>query len=409
VNAIVTNILGVLVEAWQEIRVHRARVLLSLLGVAIAVCALSASVAAASLAQQAIAEQNEVSGGRDATLSVNAYPSDASPAALDAVDDAWARSVDRHRMDFVSNVTNTGLPMRFPGGGEIDTNFTVVSPSYLEMHRVRLADGSWFAADDDDRLVPAVVVDKYFYEALGSPPLESHPVVSIDGDQAHRVVVIGTFVPPYDSGMPAAYILPGGAEKVLPQDVLSGSGRTFEAWVPPADVDVLRGQLESELKASLGSSVSVDVTRTDAGAYTNGEDPLLPLRMLTNAVAVVILILGALSLLNISVVTMRQRIREVGIRRSFGASSARVFSAVLLESVLGTLVAGVAGVAAAILIMSLPAVRELFAAGGLSDPPPFPMEAALLGIGAALAVGVLAGALPATIAVRVKVIDAIRS
>jgi putative ABC transport system permease protein len=407
VNA-VTNILGVLVEAWQEIRVHRARVLLSLLAVAIAVCALSASVAAASLAQQAIAEQNEVSGGRDATLSVNAYPSDASPGALADIDDAWARSVERHRVDFVSNVTNTGLSMRFPGG-ELETNVTIVSPAYAEMHRVRISDGAWFAGDDDDRLVPAVVVDKYFYEALGSPPLVTHPVISVDGDPAHRVVVIGTFVPPYDMGMPAAYILPKGAEKVLPQDVLAGNGRTFEAWVPPADVDVLRDQLETELRASLGSSVSVDVSRTDAGAYTNGEDPLLPLRMLTNAVAVVILILGALSLVNISVVTMRQRIREVGIRRSFGASSARVFSAVLLESVLGTLVAGIAGVAAAIFVMSLPAVRALFAAQGLSDPPPFPMDAALLGIGAALAVGVLAGALPATIAVRVKVIDAIRS
>ncbi|SKC64778.1 ABC transporter permease [Okibacterium fritillariae] len=407
-NAMVTSVLGVLVEAWQEIRVHRARVLLSLLGVAIAVCALSASVAAASLAQQAIAEQNEVSGGRDATLSINAYPSDASPAALDAIDEAWAKSVERHRMDFVSNVTNTGLSVRFPSGA-VETNVTIVNPSYLEMHRVRLTDGTWFAADDDERLVPAVVVDEHFYEALGSPPLDSHPVTSIDGDPAHRVVVIGTFTPPYDMGMPAAYILPDGAERVLPHDALAASGRTFEAWVPPADIDVLMGQLEAEMRASLGSSVSVDVSRTDAAAYTNGEDPLLPLRMLTNAVAVVILVLGALSLLNISVVTMRQRIREVGIRRSFGASSARVFSAVLLESVLGTLVAGFAGVTAAVLILSMPSVRELFAAGGLSDPPPFPMDAAFLGIGSALAVGVLAGALPATIAVRVKVIDAIRS
>lgn len=407
-NAVVTNILGVLVEAWQEIRVHRARVLLSLLGVAIAVCALSASMAAANLAQQAIAEQNEVSGGRDATLSVNAYPSDSSPAALAKIDDAWAKSIERHTLGFVSNIMNTGLSVRFPAGA-LETNITVVRPAYLEMHRVRVASGSWFAPDDDERLVPAVVVDSHFYEALGSPPLERHPVLSLDGDPAHRVVVIGTFTPPYDTGMPTAYILPNGAQKVLPPELLSGSGRTFEAWVPPADVDVLRDQLESELRASLGSSVSVDVSRTDAGAFTNGDDPLLPLRMLTNAVAIVILVLGALSLLNISVVTMRQRIREVGIRRSFGASSARVFSAVLLESVLGTLVAGVAGVAVAVLVMSLPAVRELFASGGLSDPPPFPMDAALIGIGAALAVGVLAGALPATIAVRVKVIDAIRS
>jgi putative ABC transport system permease protein len=40
--------------------------------------------------------------------------------------------------------------------------------------------------------------------------------------------------------------------------------------------------------------------------------------------------------------------------------------------------------------------------------PPFPAEAALIGLGAATLVGALAGLLPALVAVRVKVIDAIR-
>ena len=40
--------------------------------------------------------------------------------------------------------------------------------------------------------------------------------------------------------------------------------------------------------------------------------------------------------------------------------------------------------------------------------PPFPVTAALVGMGAAVAVGALAGLIPATFAVRVKVIDAIR-
>ncbi|MDQ5861211.1 MAG: ABC transporter permease, partial [Actinomycetota bacterium] len=45
---------------------------------------------------------------------------------------------------------------------------------------------------------------------------------------------------------------------------------------------------------------------------------------------------------------------------------------------------------------------------GLTEFPPFPVEAALLGLGAAVLVGALAGAIPALVAVRVKVIDAIR-
>ena len=43
------------------------------------------------------------------------------------------------------------------------------------------------------------------------------------------------------------------------------------------------------------------------------------------------LVLGGLGVLNIGLVTVRQRIREIGVRRSFGASSGRVFSAVMLE------------------------------------------------------------------------------
>ena len=42
------------------------------------------------------------------------------------------------------------------------------------------------------------------------------------------------------------------------------------------------------------------------------------------------------------------------------------------------------------------------------NAPPFPLSAALLGMACATGVGALAGLIPATVAVRVKVIDAIR-
>lgn len=121
-----------------------------------------------------------------------------------------------------------------------------------------------------------------------------------------------------------------------------------------------------------------------------------------------ILLLGALGLLNISFVTVRGRIREIGIRRSFGATAGRVLFGVMMESVVATLAAGAVGVAVAILLLKNPITTNFIVAQGLQDVPPFPLSAALIGLAASAGVGALAGLLPALVAVRVKPIDAIR-
>ena len=120
------------------------------------------------------------------------------------------------------------------------------------------------------------------------------------------------------------------------------------------------------------------------------------------------LLLGALGLVNIALVTLKQRIREIGIRRSFGATAGRVFFSVMMESVVATVAAGVVGVIAAVLIVKNPVVEGFIGQGQVTDFPPFPVEAAVLGLVSATIVGALAGLLPALVAVRVKVIDAIR-
>jgi putative ABC transport system permease protein len=61
-----------------------------------------------------------------------------------------------------------------------------------------------------------------------------------------------------------------------------------------------------------------------------------------------------------------------------------------------------------ILISNFPLQSVLPAGVTLEDVPPFPLEAAVEGLVAATAVGALAGLVPATMAVRAKVIDAIR-
>lgn len=71
-----------------------------------------------------------------------------------------------------------------------------------------------------------------------------------------------------------------------------------------------------------------------------------------------------------------------------------------------TAVAGVIGIAIAIAVLRAPFVTDMFS--GLQDIPPFPVRAAVTGLVAAVAIGALAGFIPALMAVRSNVIDALR-
>jgi putative ABC transport system permease protein len=399
---------GAVVEAWDELRIHRGRVLLSLIGVGVAVAALTSVVGLGSIAQQAQTEQLERGSGRPATL-VLSTPFDpisgesADRAVLDA---AVANAVERYSIAYWGAVGYSQLLVQFRDGVDYVETQTV-SPSYGAMHRVQLARGAWFAEWDARRLAPAVIISDAMYQRLGSPDLATHPTISLTSEGEVTAVVIGVLpASPFETSL-RMYILTSAFTAISSPAVVEQLYPIYEFWIPVDAADQVTTLLQREVTGALGEGWQVDVTRQDYLAWEGGGDPLGPIRIVLAGISVLILGLGALGLVNISLVTVRQRIQEIGIRRSFGATAPRVFFAVMMESVVATAVAGVVGVAIAIAIVQSPWVREQVAPG-LLDVPPFPIEAALLGIGAATMVGALAGLLPALVAVRVKVIDAIR-
>jgi putative ABC transport system permease protein len=401
-----TGLVGSVVEAWAELRIHRTRVLLSLIGVAVAVAALTGIVALGAIAQQSQVETMERQSGRPATLTINSYNAvtGESPdiAELDA---AFESAMDRYAIRWRSRNAFASMQVQFPDGVR-DVQTQVVDPEFGVMHRVRLAEGAWFTPADAERLAPAVIVNEVFWNLLGAPDLRTHPTVSLPGPQPVTAVITAVTPSPQYEDYPSMFVLTTAWDRIAPEDSKAQLYPTYEAWVPVELADELTGRIQRDISGALGEDWQTDVTRNDYLAYSD-EDPLLFIKLLVTGVAVLILLLGALGLVNISMVTVRQRIREIGIRRSFGATAGRVFFAVMMESVVATVVAGVAGVALAVLIVKNPWV-ESFVAQGIEDVPAFPLEAALIGLASATLVGALAGLLPALVAVRVKVIDAIR-
>lgn len=395
-----TGVVSALVEAWQELRINKTRILLALVGVALSVAALTSVVGVGDLAREGFIAGSERNGGRSATLGIGVYgPSQPDPQKLET---AYRGIIERYGITYSSHSAQAQQSFQFPRGVQ-PVQLQVIDPGYGVIHRLDVSQGGWFAANDEERLAPALVVSEGFYNAAGRPNLATSPQIMLTGDPKTTAVIIGVVPDPYPESPPSAYMLTGAAERSgIGTGAAAGPGQ-FKIWVQDEQAEALKAAVTSDLQQQF-PGMQAQVERTDYASYG---DPFAPAQLAVGGVAGLVLLLGAVGMLNISMVTVRYRVREIGIRRSFGATSRRIFLGVMMESVVATAVAGVLGVMIAVAVVKNPWIESKIAPG-LTDYPPFPVDAALLGLGSAVLVGALAGAIPAIFAVRIKVIDAIR-
>lgn len=401
-----TGLIASIVEAYGELRVHKGRILLSLIGVAFSVFALTAVMGAGGMLSSSLEQSTEKMGGRDTTLTLVPMGG-GSEVTAEQQDQVVLEQVDRLGIDQRSRRSHSAVRAQTPEGVQT-AQLIGVDPSFATMYRLQPEQGRWIADSDRHRLAPALVVNQPLYEALGRPELGSQPV-TLYGDsgaaESEQAIVIGVLPPDpqldYDL---QAYVAADGMASLPGSAASSALSSEYVLWVPPEQAEEIRAQLAAALQSTPAGTFEVFES-----SFVGIDDGFDVLGYAISGVAVVILLLGALGLVNISLVTVRYRVREIGIRRSYGATGGRIFIGVLMESVVATVLAGAIGVAGAIALVKAPFVTDFFRDQGLVDLPPFPVEAVLLGLGAATAVGILAGALPALIATRIKVIDAIRS
>lgn len=439
----VSQILGALIEAWGEVKVQKARVVLSLVGVVAAVAAMTIVIALGDLLLQSSRELAELYEGRSVTLRLNPESSSNAseePAAggpsQDASDPSSAAGAQTAKrpdekdtlgeaMGTLAERTDIHYWSRFSsGGGDIVetrqarssgqfrgyplTNiadmvdgvaFQGVDPSYEVIFRTRMLAGRWVVSSDaDQRLVP-VVISQTLWDQLGRAPIDQVPIVLHTSDGvAMRVVGVTKSKSSFD--MPTVFAHYDAARVSFPG---MGSPSMF-AWVGTENADQARETLPRALASILGEGWKVSVS---GGEHEDiGEEQLGTISNVIMVIGGIIVFLGALGLLNVAIVTVRQRVREIGIRRAVGASAKRVFFAVFMESVVATFVAGVIGVGIAVVVVRFLPLEALNIT--LSDTPAFPAGAAIAGVAISTSIGALCGIIPAFAAVRIKPIDAIR-
>ncbi|WP_347978489.1 ABC transporter permease [Microbacterium sp. ProA8] len=400
-----SGLVGALGEAWSEIRHHKLRVLLSLIGIAVSVGAITAVVALSEYQQQQMTEQSDRFGGRPATIQFMANSTDGAPMDWEEFGAHVDRVAERYEFSHFTRIVDpVMLPLQTPEQvRQVSTR--LVDPAYPVIHRTPLLEGRWFTEADTDLASPPVVITESLWDVYGRPSLATGFALQIQGDVGGSYTVVGVtpreYVGDEDKHVTMLYGDYTARRGILPPDM----GVMWEAWVPEDMAAEIGPALAADLRAGL-DGVDVMVSRTDWASRPDQAQYAQTFELVTGGIAGLVLLLGGLGLVNIQLVAMRQRIREIGVRRSFGATGSRIFSSVMLESVVATAVAGIVGIAIAVAILKAPFVLDMFQ--GMQDIPPFPMRAAVIGLVAAVAIGALAGFIPALVAVRSNVIDALR-
>lgn len=179
---------------------------------------------------------------------------------------------------------------------------------------------------------------------------------------------------------------------------------------PGIKVSVMEKQIHDILKQR--NSISPD-DKTAVGGM-NIEDDFTMFLYLGIGIASLIwivglgtLLAGAIGVSNIMLVTVRERTKEIGIRRALGATPKIVMNQILTETIVIVLMAGLTGIMVGVGLLNLIGMATEGSDAFFKDPQ-ISFSVAMIALFILMLIGAFAGYLPAKRAVSVKPIDAIR-
>ncbi len=384
---------------WKSLSSDFVRSGLTSLGVFMGVAAVNAtmniqSITAAQLAQK-LAE-------RDRPFVVpHLYSEDSfSPPKLDQADQkALKQAISSIRS--ISQISYLyGLSsVQFEAQTIKELNMQSVSLNYLDTTGRKMLQGRFFNPADFAQYRPVAIVDQKLAETLfqGQDPVWKPIFV-----EGNRLVVIGV-TESKSSG--SDYKSPGTLWLTEPYGQALQGGFSYSALqISPyrlEDMKQLKKRVERVMKARYPQA-QIYMSDNSKDLLKEKETQEIAGRALT-VVGLIALAIGGVGIANITIASVIERTKEIGIRRAIGATRGEIMMQLMLEAVLLSLAGGLGAIAI------VHGVTQWATTVVIQVPYEFSQTNTLFALGAALLVGVSSSFLPALYANNIDIVKALRS
>jgi putative ABC transport system permease protein len=399
-------------SALHNIGANRTRGLLTMLGIIIGVLSVVVLQSIGNGFQGYVDDVTGQYGGNNviiqpARLIVNGIDSGALQRSL-SLDDAKALAQPGATPDAMAvSPTVSGHGLLHAGSANVATTAVGVWPDYLTVGGYKLTSGSFVSTEDVNNR--ALVID------LGANPAKKlfgseNPLGQTVwlNDTALRVIgVMAATNPQIGGGDDSVYIpLSTALDRVLGGQASSSDGsKAVDSITVRANSSSTIAAAQDEATALLaerhGANGSPDfVASSLLSALQQRQQILTAMNAFMIVVAGISLLVGGIGIMNIMLVSVSERTREIGLRKAIGARSRDILNQFLVESMLISLVGAGIGVGLAGLIVLL--VSALWRP---SPPSPIGIASAVF---AAVATGLFFGVSPARRASALQPIEALR-
>lgn len=329
--------------ALRALSSHRLRTFLTMLGIIIGIASVVSVVALGQGSQQTVLDRISSIG----TNTINILPgASAADRRRDAIRtlvpaDAAAIAAEDYADSVTPQVSSNGA-VRYRS---VSANAQIqgVGSDYFRVNNRTFVDGTTFDADSVAALAQEAVIDTTARDTLFTDGEEAVGQVVLVGNVPLRIIGVveastNNFGPqsnaisiwmPYTTAM----------SRILGQSWLS----TITVRVADtADVTEAQAEIEALLSQRHGT-VDFSLQNTDTIRETI-QSTSQTLSLLISAIAVISLVVGGIGVMNIMLVSVRERTREIGVRMAVGARQGDILQQFLIEAVLVCLIGGTIGV-----------------------------------------------------------------
>jgi putative ABC transport system permease protein len=350
------KILGLLGSVWGGVITHKLRSFLTMLGIVVGVAAVIILMAVGKGSTQSIVSRFSSLGANTLTVSPGSTQQGGirfgvGSASTLTLEDAEAIAANVNHIAAVAPSSSTQVQAIV---GKLNQRATVtgVTPEYAQVNGLQMAEGDFISADDNNSIARVAVIGPNVQTALFP---DSDPIGQTMRAGNYIVTVIGVLQSSGQSTFGStdnAILMPFNTLQLLGGQQLTKNGDhvvssigveiTNTKYVTTVTNDITsllldRHQILDASNADF-SVTSVEALLSSLTSVTN------QLTLLLGAIAAISLLVGGIGVMNIMLVSVLERTREIGIRKALGAKESDIWAQFLIEAAFLTFTGGVIGV-----------------------------------------------------------------